>query len=650
MAVNLSPVGGVAAQFFTNTGAVLTGGKIYTYAAGTTTPATTYTTSNGATPWTNPIVLDAAGRVPSSGEIWLTDGVIYKFVLKDSTDVLIATYDNITGINSNAVAYSNQQEIVTATAGQTVFNLSFDYQVATNSLSVFVDGVNQYGPGAQYAYTETDSNTVTFVSGLHVGAVVKFTTTQQQGAGAVNASQVTYDPAGTGAVAESVQTKLRQYVSVKDYGAVGDGTTDDTTAIQNALNASLNVYFPEGTYLVSSTLTLRTRHHIYGANAQASTLQANTDITVLSATDKQRIVIEDLEIFGVGKATATNSGIQLVNTPYCVFSRIYVIGFNRGVYMKAGGASPFSNYSNTIRESTIIYNNFNIDCEAESNNLTLIACTFGGTGSSYGVRFKDSNTLAIFGGDCEGVTTSCVYIDSAAPLVTGFGLVVSGVHFESNTSSAGDIVFGVTNSLSGASITGNLFYGATGNAAPLSLQYADGVDFSGNTVTGAYTSKTPLLGTVNNINYRGNYPVADIPNLAMNGVTFPATQTPSADPNTLDDYEEGTWTPTWSGLTVLGTPTYTGRYIKIGRLVTCHVYVSSTLSTASTAGTTKITGGFPATMSSQPSNIAGVTAVNAATVASYGVGLVNQSATEVYTPTWSASAAVAVSFSYFSAQ
>lgn len=99
MAVNLSPVGGVAAQFFTNTGAVLTGGKLYTYSAGTTTPAATFTSSLGVTPQPNPIVLDAAGRVPNSGEIWLTQGIIYKFVLKDSNDVTIATYDNITGIN-----------------------------------------------------------------------------------------------------------------------------------------------------------------------------------------------------------------------------------------------------------------------------------------------------------------------------------------------------------------------------------------------------------------------------------------------------------------------------------------------------------------------------------------------------------------------
>jgi len=265
MAVNLSPVGGVAAQFFTSTGAVLTGGKLYTYAAGTTTPAVTYTSSDGLTPWTNPVVLDAAGRVPGSGEIWLTDGIIYKFVLKDSNDVLIATYDNITGINSNSVSYTNQQEIVTATAGQTVFDLSINYAPGTNSLSVFVDGVNQYGPGALYSYVETDSNTVTFNSGLHVGAEVKFTTTQQQGAGAVDASQVSYDPPYVDSVATNVEAKLAQIISVMDFGAVGDGVTDDTDAFKAAIATNDGaIYVPSGVYRITETLVIDTNVTITG--------------------------------------------------------------------------------------------------------------------------------------------------------------------------------------------------------------------------------------------------------------------------------------------------------------------------------------------------------------------------------------------------
>jgi hypothetical protein len=341
MAVNLSPVGGVAAQFFTNTGAVLTGGKIYTYAAGTTTPATTFTSSNGAVPWTNPIVLDAAGRVPSGGEIWLTDGISYKFILRDSNDVLIATYDNITGINSNSVSFTNQQQIITATANQTVFNLSISYQPGTNSLSVFVDGVNQYGPGAQYAYTETDSDTVTFVSGLHVGAQVKFTTTQQQGAGAVNASQVTYDAPFTGAVATNVEAKLAQYISVKDFGAVGNGIADDTVAVQAAITAAMvgtanNVFFPAGTYKISATLTIPNvvngKAVIYGSGAQ---IQA-THNGVLFDNQSLWVSFRDLTLVGPGKAQANSIGVQGVMYDW-YFENVGVYDFAIGI--RAGGGS-----------------------------------------------------------------------------------------------------------------------------------------------------------------------------------------------------------------------------------------------------------------------------------------------------------------------
>lgn len=135
--VYLSPVGGVAAQFFTNTGAVLTGGKLYTYAAGTTTPLVSYTTSAGNVARTNPVVLDAAGRVPSGGQIWITSAA-YKFVLTDSTDVLIATYDNVYGIG----AASYQVQNFTGTGSQTVFTLSAA-SFGENYTFVYINGVYQ---------------------------------------------------------------------------------------------------------------------------------------------------------------------------------------------------------------------------------------------------------------------------------------------------------------------------------------------------------------------------------------------------------------------------------------------------------------------------------------------------------------------------
>ena len=233
MSVTPSPIGGFAAQFFDNNGVILSGGKIYTYAAGTTTPQATYTSAAGTTPHANPIILDSAGRVPG-GEIWLTDGLVYKFVIETATAILIGTYDNITGVNSNFVNYTIQEEVITATAGQTVFDLStINYTPGTNSLSVYIDGVNQY---VGDSYIETDSDTVTFTSGVHVGGEVKFTTAISVSTGAVDASDVGYSPPFTGSVATNVEDKLAQYVSVRDFGAVGNGVADDSAAFIAALD------------------------------------------------------------------------------------------------------------------------------------------------------------------------------------------------------------------------------------------------------------------------------------------------------------------------------------------------------------------------------------------------------------------------------
>ncbi|CAB4152108.1 Pectate lyase superfamily protein [uncultured Caudovirales phage] len=233
MAVNLSPIAGAGWQFFDNDGRPLSGGLLYTYAAGTSTPLATYTTANGNIANSNPIVMDAAGRPPQ--EIWLTDTFAYKFVLKDANSVLIATWDNITGINSNFQAFALQDETQTATQGQTVFTLTgFVYQPSTNSISVFVNGSKQIS-GTNYA--ETSPSVVTFADGLNVGDIVEFTTAVPVSTNPIDASQVTYLPGGTDAVATNVQDKLRQTVSIKDFGAVCDGTTNDTVAVQNAISS-----------------------------------------------------------------------------------------------------------------------------------------------------------------------------------------------------------------------------------------------------------------------------------------------------------------------------------------------------------------------------------------------------------------------------
>jgi hypothetical protein len=234
MSVDLSTLGGAGAQFFDNNGVILSGGKLYTYAAGTTTPKASYTSGSGNTPHSNPIILDSAGRVPG-GEIWLTTGEAYKFVLETPTGILLGTWDNIYGYTSGSAVAST--EVQTATAGQTLFVLSsMAYNPGSSTLGVFIDGVNQV---VGNSYVETSATSVTFMSGLHVGAVVKFINLN---IASTNANVVTYTPGFVGSVATTVQEKLQQYVSVKDFGAVGD------TALQAALNASDYVFVNAGTY------------------------------------------------------------------------------------------------------------------------------------------------------------------------------------------------------------------------------------------------------------------------------------------------------------------------------------------------------------------------------------------------------------------
>ena len=77
------------------------------------------------------------------------------------------------------------------------------------------------------------------------------------------------------------------------------------------------------------------------------------------------------------------------------------------------------------------------------------------------------------------------------------------------------------------------------------------------------------------------------------GITFPASQSASSDVNTLDDYEEGTWTATISGSTTAGTVGYDSRraeYVKIGRLVTVQVQINTAVVTTAPTGNLLITG------------------------------------------------------------
>ena len=604
MAVNLSPVGGVAAQFFDNDGNVLSGGKIYTYSAGTSTFATTYTSSNGSIAHSNPIILDSAGRVPT-GEIWLTDGINYKFVLNNSSGTLIGTYDNISGINSNFISFTNSQQIITATASQTVFNLSISYQPGTNSLSVFVDGVNQYGPGAQYAYTETSSTSVTFTNGLHVGAVVKFTTAQQQGAGAVNASQVTYNPAGTGAVATNVQAKLRQTVSTTDFGAVGDGTTNDTVAVQAAVTYCVANNFDllvDGLCLLTAPINI---------NRIVDGAAYDTYFTISSISGGGFKVSTSINMFS-SSLTYTNAPItQLVKFQNLRFEsnvsslNAYVLDGNKFLRTQFSGCS--FRKIRCLTSDYYVQSIYFFECQMRrwegvwflcreacydirfEGNLAETGTQFALLGTS--TQYKGPNGCTFINNTIEGMLNFAIQYGAAA------GLSITGNYFEANgldidgRGISGSVVNGgvavignffshsqiltlpVTNTLGTNTLTqtglnfslGSYYVGKsiTGTGIPsgttiTAVTGSGGITISNNT-TSAVTSVSVannagvLWGNVQGAVAMGNYALYGLHNMTadswvnVNDYSVNGPLSNAASINTASGYSEGTWTPTVRG-------------------------------------------------------------------------------------------------------
>jgi hypothetical protein len=157
-----------------------------------------------------------------------------------------------------------------------------------------------------------------------------------------------------------------------------------------------------------------------------------------------------------------------------------------------------------------------------------------------------------------------------------------------------------------------------------------------------------MLKTVSTANglvsptFSGNVTLSDgnlVIGTSGKGIDFSATPGTGTS-ELLSDYEEGDWTPSFFNLTVIGTPTYTGKYTKIGRQVTFVLQIQSTTSTSSNFGAT----GF--SLPFNPADKSTLSAVQSSAGATYGVGLIFTDG-NAYPPTWAAVASVTLSGTFF---
>jgi len=235
--------------------------------------------------------------------------------------------------------------------------------------------------------------------------------------GETDANAVNYTPAGTGAVATNVQEKLREFVSVKDFGAVGDGTTDDTAAIQAALDAIVatgkrgTLWFPAGTYKLTASLTVDiSRVSIRGQNATlswetAATSTVGMELTASSSStvfDQASCIIDGISLAGPGSGTAS-VGMNFDSTaPYNVaymgLRDISVLGFyncltfrdntylisGNGLNLRSDGGACLTDYSGlTNAGERMAFSNcimsgglYALICENPNSTWEFVNCSF----------------------------------------------------------------------------------------------------------------------------------------------------------------------------------------------------------------------------------------------------------------------------------
>lgn len=357
MAVTLSSLAGAATQFFDNNGVPLSGGLIYTYLAGTSTPAAAFTSSTGLIAHSNPIVLDAAGRI-ATGEVWLTSGMDYKFIVQTSLFVQLGSYDNIPSIN--------------------------------DFTSIYADLANTANPAL-------GDSLVGFRQSNSLGNL-------------------------TGSVGRTVHQKLQESVSVKDFGAVGDGITDDSAAIQAAVNSFTasgvggEIFFPKGNYKINTKITVPVIvNEVSGIRFVGVGFGSQIDAGT-----------ETSSLFQVNARLVTFSALRFVNTSTLTNTAIAYGGNNSGSQPGLTVDScTFISFSNaigliytlhTITNNFFLINTTHISFSDDGRNSYI----FGNymLGGTFGIKFRQ------VGANAEGVriinnTIMCTAVNAVGIDITG---------------------------------------------------------------------------------------------------------------------------------------------------------------------------------------------------------------------------------------
>jgi hypothetical protein len=321
-------------QFFDTNGDPLVGGKLYTYAAGTTTPLTTYTDAGGGTTNANPVILNSRGEA----SVWLSAN-LYKLKLTTSTDVEVWTVDNIGGADGATLALL----AASGGAGRIGFDWEESYEVDTIGSAV------QDGPiNAMWALSEAQRTAVKNRSGgIDLTSVM---------ANLHSFGKPVFYPSG-----EWVFTKLTS--GIQSGGIIGEGQTQ--TVLRSTDTSGSNLFTFTGSLGsgIANQLTFRD-FQLQGAlsgSVPAKSGGAGIGISPASGENSyaafNNVMIAFLpigidfvaaslwKIIGCNFLSYNVAGVQVANTNSadsgdsaimgCVFNNPYAVG--SGIWQKSSG-------------------------------------------------------------------------------------------------------------------------------------------------------------------------------------------------------------------------------------------------------------------------------------------------------------------------
>ena len=438
MAYSLSPW--LKPRFFiTGTNRPLAGGLMYTYKAGTTDPATTYSNDTGTTN-TNPIVLDSDGQC----DLFLDDSVIYRIILKNAAGVTQFDKDRVVSIGSNLVQSFNSIAALRLRIGTTIAN-------AAKTLGYYAAGD---GGGNAFYWDGTSTATD------NIGTVI--TPTAVSGAGrwlAVNPNNI----------------------NVRQFGAKTDGT-DTTEHFQAAINfAETNgfvVNVPKGNYTIATTVTLKEGVSLIGERTNPYNAATNYPSKIIHAPASSGVNMIELV------APATNTEY----VPCGAIENLYLVASengntNYGIYLRnplgarfdnIGASNPFVGGFLAIKGNLNgVFSNFRVSNAAVGGTRSLAAVVMlscDGHLYSTTARFKNFYVSGSFTAGTGGFTSAFIALPAAGCSIKLEDWTldsITGVAFDVHKGNEVQIVALYCENIPNANVdTPVIQVGVTGAAAP----------------------------------------------------------------------------------------------------------------------------------------------------------------------------------------